>query len=90
MRILAVSSDAPNQAREVADTHRLGFPVLCDPELRVIKRYGVEHVGKGIALPAVFIITAGGRVRYAHVAKRLWDRPDWKALAEIIRGLPAR
>ena len=71
MRLLAVSSDPRHEAREVADTHRLSYPVLSDPELRVIKRYGVEHIGKGIALPAVFVITPDRKVRYAHVAKRV-------------------
>lgn len=90
VRLLAVSSDARAEAREVSDTHRLSYPVLSDPERRVIKRYGVEHAGKGIALPSVFVIRRDGKVHYAHVSKRLWDRPDWRRLVEVIRGLKGR
>jgi alkyl hydroperoxide reductase subunit AhpC len=64
--------------------------VLADPELAVIRRYGVEHVGKQISLPAVFVVTRGRQVAYAHVSRRLWDRPSWREIVRVLQALPPR
>ena len=52
-----------------------------------MRRYGVEHVGKGIALPAVFVLNAQRRVVFAHVARELWDRPSWTTLRKVLERL---
>lgn len=70
-----------------AEENRLRFPVLSDPKLSVIRRYGVEHVGKNIALPSVFILTKDGRIAFVQVARKLWDRPSWPELRAVLQGL---
>ncbi len=67
---------------------RLGvsFPVLSDPALKTIRAYGVEDVGKDIALPATVIVNADGTVRWVYVGDRPADRP---LLPDVLRVLDA-
>lgn len=43
VQLIALSKDTPEAARAHALRDQLGFPLLCDPELRVIRRFGLEH-----------------------------------------------
>ena len=58
-------------------TEKLGlsFPILSDPELSATRAFGVEDVGKDIALPATVIVGADGKVRWVYVGDRPADRP---------------
>jgi len=57
---------------------RYPFPVLCDPERAVIKRYGVWYPlgldGFNTAHPASFLIDAAGCIRYAFVGSNQFAR----------------
>jgi alkyl hydroperoxide reductase subunit AhpC len=44
----------------MADDHGLKFPLLSDPDLAVIRAYGVADEGNGIAWPADFLIDSAG------------------------------
>jgi peroxiredoxin len=54
------------------------FPVLCDPDRVVIKRYGVWYPwgfdGFNTAHPASFLIDAAGCIRYAFVGSTQFAR----------------
>ncbi len=52
------------------------FPILSDPDLSVIRRYGVEDEQNGIAWPAIFIVDRDGRVA-------------WRSLTAIYKVRPA-
>ncbi len=69
----------------------ISFPVLCDPDLAVINRYGVFHVdephGYIAARPAVFIIDEWGIVRYCHVGEHSRDRPAIGTLLLALESL---
>jgi peroxiredoxin len=62
----------------------LPFLVLSDPDLRVIRRYGVLHQpddnGPGIARPSVFLLDRSRTVRYAYIGVDANDRPKLEAL----------
>ena len=62
----------------------LPFLVLSDPDLDVIRRYGVLHqpddLGPGIARPSVFLLDRSRTVRYAYVGADANDRPKIEAL----------
>ena len=61
-----------------ASTTGYPFPLLCDEDRAVIKRYGVWHpVGVdawNTAHPASFLIDAGGRVRFSFVGRTQFAR----------------
>ena len=50
-------------------------PLLADPGLDVVRAYGVEDVGSGIALPATVVVNQDGTVRWIYVGDRPIDRP---------------
>ena len=62
----------------------LPFLVLSDPDLRVIRQYGVLHrpddLGPGIARPSVFLLDQSRTVRYAYIGADANDRPMLDAL----------
>ena len=41
--VVALSKDTPEAARRHRERDALRFTLLCDPELQVIRQYGVEH-----------------------------------------------
>jgi peroxiredoxin len=62
------------------------FPLLCDPDRLVIKRYGVWHplgfASFNTAHPACFLIDAPGRrIRYAFVGSTQFARAPLDAIA---------
>jgi peroxiredoxin len=67
----------------------LTYPLLADPDLRAIRAFGIEHVGKGIALPSTFVLASDGRIVYRHVGKSPADRPDLEAIVAAVRKAKA-
>jgi len=73
---------------ELARKAGLAFPILSDPDLRMIDAYGLRHVaahdGEDIALSASVLIDGAGIVRWTSVARNVRVRPDpAEALAAI-------
>jgi peroxiredoxin len=69
--MLAVSADqgaGEAVGRFVRDLG-LTFPVLLDPELQVVGRYGVT------GYPETFVIDRNGRVVAHEIGPRAWDAP---------------
>jgi peroxiredoxin len=87
--VLAQSCARIADAMELA--HRVyPFPLLCDEDRAVIKRYGVWHpVGIdawNTAHPASFLIDAQGQVRYSFVGRTQFGRAP---LAKILAAAGA-
>lgn len=66
------------------------FPILADPGLAVVDRYGLvdpdetDAAGRRLSRPALFLLDREGIVRFAHVGEHARDRP---ALSAILLGL---
>lgn len=66
-QILAVSADDAEKAQKTAAERGLTFPVIPDPEKKLIDLFGVSNLAKeGIAWPAVIIIRQDGTVGYTY------------------------
>jgi len=80
--VLAVSVDPPERSREVAAAYGLSFPLLSDPEARVIRAYGVLHAdgvpGGDLARPATFVLDRRGHVVWRDLTEnwRVRVRPE--------------
>ena len=78
-KIAGVVVDPVATNAEVVRTAGLEFPILSDPDLRMIDAYGFRHVaahdGNDIALSASVLIDADGIVRWTSVAKNFRVRP---------------
>jgi peroxiredoxin len=89
--VLAVVVDPVATNAELARTAGLEFPILSDPELRVIDAYGLRHVaahdGRDIALSATVLIDADGVVRWTTVTRNVRVRP---APEEVLAAIDAQ
>jgi peroxiredoxin Q/BCP len=87
LAVVGISPDAPAKLRKFRDEHRLTFPLLSDPDHRVLEAYGAwgekSLYGKTVTgvIRSTIVIDAAGRVEHAfynvkatgHVAKLLRD-----------------
>jgi peroxiredoxin len=66
--LAALSVDTPEQSAALRRELQLPFPILCDNERRVIRKWDVYSRERGgIAKPSVFVIEGDRKVRYAAV-----------------------
>ena len=86
--VVAISTEPLATARDAVKEAGIPFPVLSDPRLEVVDRFGLRHVdepeGRQIARPALILLDRAGVVRYAHVGDHPRDRP---AIGAILLGL---
>ena len=86
--VLAVSNDRLSGAERAIDHLDLGFPVLFDPEARVIQSYGVFNtLSDGYATPSVFVIDKNGDVRWKYVGRHYNDRPTNEQIIAQLEAL---
>ena len=83
IRIVAISVDPVAKSQELAKDRGLTFPLLSDPDMTVIREYGVADEGNGIAWPAEFLIDKGGRIRWRATARSVTVRPT---SADVLRA----
>jgi peroxiredoxin len=81
---VAVSVDSPEDSREMAEDRKIGFPLLSDPDMRVISLYGVADADREIAVPAVFLVGQDGTVQWRQVGEFIGTRPLPSSLLEVI------
>lgn len=87
---MAVSRDEPSiHARLEADLG-LPFPLLSDPELKLVKALGMVHEkagpgGTDIARPGTFVIDREGRVTALFVSTRVRERVDPRDVLEAVK-----
>ncbi len=75
-QIVAISSDQPDLAQHTVQRQQLAFPVLSDPERRVVKVYDVVYNElEGHAEPAVFVISPEGAIVYESIIGGPIGRP---------------
>jgi hypothetical protein len=68
VKLAAISYDSQDILKFFADRHKIDYPMLGDPDSKIIKEYGVfnhEATGmqKGFARPGYFFIDANGIIR---------------------------
>lgn len=72
VEIVAISKDTPEAAHHHRERDGLGFTVLCDPDLTVIRRFGVEH-HKALEI--------SGRRRFSVFGIELGSAPGFRTMA---------
>ena len=87
VKVVGISPDKPEKLRKFRDSHALTFPLLSDPEHRVLEAFGAwgekSLYGKTVTgvIRSTVVVDASGRVEHAfynvkatgHVAKLLRD-----------------
>ncbi|MFM7468545.1 MAG: peroxiredoxin family protein [Vampirovibrionales bacterium] len=66
VQVVAISHDDKKESYKTIGEHGLSFPVVADPQGKLIKAFGVENIVKhGIAYPSLYVLTAEGTVKLA-------------------------
>lgn len=95
IRVVGISVDPQEVSRRQSQKLGYTFPLLSDPEAKVIRRYDVLHRGAGpkganIARPAEFLLDSNGIVRWVNLTDNIAvrARPDQvlKALDQLPVG----
>jgi hypothetical protein len=79
IKIAAISYDSPAILKDFSERHKIDFPLLADPDSRIIREYDVlnaEATGmtKGMARPGYFYIDASGSIREKYFGIKYTDR----------------
>ena len=88
--LVGVSVDAPFAQKAFVEKHGLTFPLLCDFNREVIRKYGVVWSNLGgvegydTANRAIFILDDTGRVLFKWVAESPGNLPDFEAIRNAL------
>jgi hypothetical protein len=80
--LAALSYDSAAILKEFATRRRISFPLLSDPESKVIRLFGIEneadyprgHLAHGVPYPGTFVTDAKGIIRAKHFEKTYAER----------------
>jgi len=89
--LAAIVVDSVEQNRAMVEKLLLPFPILSDPESRVIREWGVLNDGEAeIAMPAIFGVRPDWSIGYRYIGEDFADRPDdeelFAGLKEVVPG----
>ena len=85
--LAGISVDPVENNLAMVEKLLLPFPLLSDPDGRVIREWDVwnEHDG-GLAKPAIFAVRSDGSIGWAYVGRDFADRPTDDELFDSLRG----
>ena len=86
MEVVAVSGDTPENNKALG----LPFPVLSDPDLKVVTEYGLVHpkgyMGRDTARPTTLLIAKGSReIQWLSATDDVRVRPAVEDVIEALR-----
>jgi hypothetical protein len=79
IKLAAISYDSPAILKDFATRHKIEFPLLPDPESRIIRSFNVlneeaKGMNKGMAYPGFFFIDSGGVIREKYFEAKYTNR----------------
>jgi peroxiredoxin len=93
VRVVGISVDPPEINQRQSKKRGYTFPLLSDPNAKIIRRYDVLHPGAGpkgadIARPAEFFIDSNGRVvRWVNLTDNIAVRARPEQVLEALNQL---
>ena len=85
--LAGISVDPIENNRAMVDKLLLPFPLLSDPEGRVIQEWGVRNDSEGgIARPAIFAMRKDSSIAWSYIGVDFADRPTDDELLNSLRG----
>jgi hypothetical protein len=82
--VVGISVDGVARNKAMATKLLLPFPMLADPDARVIAAYGVYHEKEQRARPAAFVVARDLAIPYRYVGRDYADRPLTKELLDAL------
>jgi peroxiredoxin len=91
LQVVGIVVDPVENNAGMVDKLLLPFPILSDPEGRVIKAYGVWSDGEGgIAKPSLFLVPPDRSVLFSYVGEDFADRPSDDELFGAVASMRKR
>ena len=92
VRVVGISVDPPDINQRQSQKRGYTFPLLSDPNAKVIRRYDVLHPGAGpkgadIARPAEFLLDSNGIVRWVNLTENIAVRARPEQVLEALNQL---
>jgi peroxiredoxin len=92
IRPVAISVDAPEDSRNLAQSQGYTFTILSDRNAETIRRYDLVHAkagitGDDIARPAEFLVDSSGTVRWINLTENYWVRARPEQVLEVAKLL---
>jgi len=92
VRVVGISVDPPDINQRQSQKLGYTFPLLSDPNGKVIRRYDVLHPGAGpkgedIARPAEFLLDSNGIVRWVNLTENIAVRARPEQVLEALNQL---
>ena len=92
IRVVGISVDPPDINQRQSQKRGYTFPLLSDPDAKVIRRYNVLHPGAGpkredIARPAEFLLDSNGIVRWVNLTENIAVRARPEQVLEALNQL---
>jgi peroxiredoxin Q/BCP len=92
IRVVGISVDPPEINQRESQKLGYRFPLLSDPNAKVIRRYDVLHPGAGpkgadIARPAEFLLDSNGIVRWVNLTENIAVRARPEQVLEALNQL---
>ena len=92
IRPVAISTDTPQESRDLVQKAGYSFPFLSDQNTEAIRRYDLVHKGAGIsgndiARPAEFLLDSTGTVRWVNLTENYWVRARPEQVLEVAKLL---
>ena len=84
--VLALSADDLSGAQTIVEKVGIPFPVLYDPEMGIIGKYGARKEGSKFSIPTTFVIDKDGIIRWKYVGSR-YDRPETSVIMAQLRDV---
>jgi peroxiredoxin len=85
--LVAISVDAAEKTRPLADKLHLTMPLLSDADRSVMREWGVEDTENEVAWPSLFIVGSDGSVRWRSLAETYKVRPAAAVVLDALAGL---
>jgi peroxiredoxin len=90
--VVAISVDPPEVSTNLQRKASLSFTLLSDPNLDVIRRYGLLHAGAGpdghdVSRPAEFLVDRSGIVRWENFTEDVRVRPRAEEMLAAARDI---
>lgn len=87
---MAISIDPPKILKKFAKQRKITYPLLSDPQSKVIDLYGIRNLEapedeKGIPHPTIFIIDQKGVIRERQAEQSFLDRPSAEELIAALK-----
>ena len=89
VRVVGISVDPPDVNKRHSQKLGYTFPLLSDPNAKIIRRYDVLHPGAGpkgadIARPAEFLLDSDGIVRWVNLTDNIAVRARPEQVLEAL------